>query len=315
MTAGSQVACNLNDSGDSARLGIQPMTNAHKTCLLLCVLFCANRVNALEIAPGDYEPIPPGMTALLTYFQHAERSDLYQNGKKVSDDFNLRSDVALLRVIHSVGLGENLVVQPQFILPYGRLHTSGDAAALGDTTGTGDLILGAPFIWTLSNAGKDIFSLAPFLYLPTGSYDNEDALNVGENRWRFLLQAVYTHHFSEKWALDTAADVSWVSDNDDYGPYGETLEQKARYEYQGHLRYNWTPKTTLAVGAGHIDGARSSVDGIGQHDATRTTYARLTVTHFIEPTLQIQAQIGQDLDVEQGPKEKARLNLRFAKLF
>lgn len=291
------------------------MTHAHKTCLLLCVLLCANRVNALEIAPGDYEPIPPGMTAFLTYFQHAERSDLYRNGRKVSDDFKLRSDVAILRTIHSIGLGDNLVVQPQFILPYGHLHASGDAAALGETTGTGDLILGAPFIWTLSNAGKDIFSLAPFFYLPTGSYDKNDDLNLGENRWRFLLQAVYTHHFSETWALDTAADVSWVTNNDDYGPNGQTLEQKSRYEYQGHLRYNLTPQTTLAVGGGYIYGARSSVDGVDQHDVTRTTYARLTVTHFIEPTLQVQAQIGQDLDVEQGPKEEARLNLRLTKLF
>ncbi|MNN62994.1 hypothetical protein D3C81_1783340 [compost metagenome] len=66
---------------------------------------------------------------------------------------------------------------------------------------------------------------------------------------------------------------------------------------------------------GHISGAETSIDGADQQDEIRSTYARLTLTHFIEPTVQLQAQLGRDIDVEQGLKEGSRLNLRFTKVF
>lgn len=291
------------------------MSKKYKYCLLLIIALVSRPIYALEIAPGDYEPIPAGMTAFLTYFQHAERKDFYQGGRKVLGDSKFRSDVALLRLIHSVGLGDNLVVQPQFILPYGHLHAAGDIEALGQTTGVGDLILGAPLIWTLTTQNKDIFSIAPFIYLPTGDYDNDRSLNLGDNRWKFVLQGVYTHHFSDKWALDGAADVSWATDNDDYGRDNLTSEQRARYEYQTHLRYKVDDAMAVAVGVGHIRGAETSIDGADQQDEIRSTYARLTLTYFIEPTVQLQAQLGRDIDVEQGLKEDSRLNLRFTKVF
>ncbi len=81
------------------------------------------------------------------------------------------------------------------------------------------------------------------------------------------------------------------------------------------MRYAWTPSTTFAVGAGYISGSATTVDGIDQHNGVSTSYARFTVTHFIGPTLQIQAQIGKDIEVEQGFKEDARLNLRLLKVF
>ncbi len=280
-----------------------------------CLALTSITANALEIAPGDYEPIPAGMNALMLYYQHADRSSVYANGHELSDNFKLKSDISLLRFIHSVGLSNNVVIQPQFILPFGSLRTSGAASALGDASGIGDLILGAPVLVKLDTANRDIFSFGPYLYLPTGQYDKEDGLNLGENRSRLTLQAGYIHHFSDRWALDTAADVSWFSHNNDYGAEGVTLKQRRRYEYQGYVRYQWTEKTTIGLGGGIIKGGRTKVDDVDQHDGQDTSYARLTATHFIEPTLQFQVQLGKDLQVEQGAKEEARLNLRLVKLF
>ncbi|POD18523.1 phenol degradation protein meta [Pseudomonas syringae pv. syringae] len=271
--------------------------------------------HALEITAGDYEPLPVGMNALLVYAQHAESSDFYSNGHKVSDDFRLKTDVSLVRYIHSFALSNNAVIEPQFILPYGHLKAGGEANALGQTTGAGDLILGAPVKWTLATANKDVFSVAPYLYLPTGSYENDDTLNLGENRWRLLLQAAYIHHFNARWALDTAADVSWFNDNDDYGSGSDTLAQKTRYEYQAYLSYNVSPQTRFAVGGGHIDGGENRVGGVNQDDQLSTTYLRVSATHMLTPSIQVQAVLGRDVEVEEGFREKSRLNLRLAKLF
>ncbi|MFW0754267.1 transporter [Pseudomonas sp. H11T01] len=203
---------------------------------------------AIEVAPGDFEPLPAGANALLIYYQHADRSDLYQNGHKVSDNSKLSTDIGILRYVHAIGLSENLSWEPQLLVPFGQINASGDIGSLGDTRGIGDPIITAPLKWTLPTANKDVFALAPYLYFPVGSYDKNDALNLGENRWRATLQAAYIHHFSEQWALDTVAEASWVSANNDFGSTGAKLEENTRYEYQTALRYNWTPSTTFAVG-------------------------------------------------------------------
>lgn len=295
---------------------MQRLNLVARSVLASSTMLCWSTVtHALEITAGDYEPLPPGMNVLLVYAQHAESSDFYSNGNKVSDDFRLKTDVSLLRYIHSFALSNNAVIEPQFILPYGHLKAGGEASALGQTTGAGDLILGAPVKWTLATANKDVFSVAPYLYLPTGSYENDDTLNLGENRWRLLLQAAYIHHFNARWALDTAADVSWFSDNDDYGSGSDTLEQKTRYEYQAYLSYKVSPQTRFAIGGGHIDGGENRVGGVNQDDQLSTTYLRVSATHMLTPSIQVQAVLGKDVEVEEGFREKARLNLRLAKLF
>ncbi|PBP71419.1 phenol degradation protein meta [Pseudomonas syringae] len=295
---------------------MQRLNLVARSVLVSSTMLCWSTVTrALEITAGDYEPLPVGMNALLVYAQHAESSDFYSNGHKVSDDFRLKTDVSLLRYIHSFALSNNAVIEPQFILPYGHLKAGGEANALGQTTGAGDLILGAPVKWTLATANKDVFSVAPYLYLPTGSYENDDTLNLGENRWRLLLQAAYIHHFNARWALDTAADVSWFSDNDDYGSGSDTLAQKTRYEYQAYLSYNVSPQTRFAVGGGHIDGGENRVGGVNQDDQLSTTYLRVSATHMLTPSIQVQAVLGRDVEVEEGFREKSRLNLRLAKLF
>ena len=106
-----------------------------------------------------------------------------------------------------------------------------------------------------------------------------------------------------------------MSTNNDYGRTSAKLEENTRYEYQAAVRYNWTPSTTFAVGAGYVTGAATRVDGVDQHDGLSTSYGRFTLTHFIDPTLQLQAQLGRDIQVEQGFKEGARLNLRVLKVF
>lgn len=281
-------------------------------CLLLAVV---EAVCAMETAPGDYEPVPAGKTALLMYYQHARSSAFYRSGHQVSEDFRLRSDMGLLRLVQSVPLSAGLYWEPQAILPFGRLRTGGEARVLGNESGVGDLNLGSVVKIRLPTRHGDMLGLGVFVQAPTGSYDRDDALNLGENRWRLVLQGAYVHHFDERWSLDTVADVSGYTRNHDYGPTGASQKQKARYEYQAFLRYQWAPATSLGVGGGYVTGARTSLAGDDQDDELRTSYARLTLTHFLVPDVQVQVQLGRDMAVEQGFKERGRLNLRLVTLF
>ncbi|MFZ6049574.1 transporter [Pseudomonas sp. CR3202] len=269
---------------------------------------------AAEVAPGDYEQYPVGATIGALYYQHATTDSMRYHGRKASSDFNLTSDIGILRLLHVYQLSESVTIDPQFLLPFGTVSGSGNASALGDASGVGDLILTAP-VKILLNSARDTLSANAYLYVPSGDYDKDDPLNLGENRWKVDFQAAYIKHFLDKWAIDLVGDAIWYGDNDDYGPNSAVLEQKTSYGAQAMLRYMPDPTTTFAVGVGHLWGGETRVDGVDNDDASRTTNFRLTATKFFTAQDQLQIQLGRDLSVENGPREDFRLNLRYARVF
>ncbi|SDI65830.1 Putative MetA-pathway of phenol degradation [Pseudomonas flavescens] len=282
--------------------------------LSLAALLPAVCAQAIEVTPGDYEQLPAGTTLGLVYYQHSTTDALYAGGDKSSSDFRLTSDVGILRLIHVIGLSDSVTVDPQVLLPFGQVDGSGDASALGDASGTADLILAAPIRLRLNQA-RDVIALTPYLYVPTGRYDNENTLNLGENRWKLDLQAAYVKHFSEKWALDLVGDAIWYGDNDDVGAASVRREQDVSYAAQVMGRYMPTAGTSFAIGFGHSWGGENEVAGIRQDDAMQTTNFRVTAATFVTPKDQLQVQLGRDLAVENGSREDFRVNLRYLHIF
>jgi hypothetical protein len=84
--------------------------------------------------------------------------------------------------------------------------------------------------------------------VPSGSYDHNNALNLGENRWKVDLQTAWVKYFTEKWALDVVGDAIWYGDNNDYGPTSSRLQQDNSWAAQIMGRY--MPAPTLAFGLG-----------------------------------------------------------------
>ncbi|MFC3396464.1 transporter [Brenneria rubrifaciens] len=282
--------------------------------LLLAALLPALHAQAVEVTPGDYEQLPVGTTLGLLYYQHATTDTLYAQGRKTSPDFNLTSDIGMLRLLHVYALSDTVTIDPQFLLPFGRLSGSADASALGDTSGTGDLILTAPVKLRL-NSARDTLSVAPYLYVPTGRYHKQDALNLGENRWKIDLQAAYVKHFSDKWAIDLVGDAIWYGDNNDYGANSVRLEQNISYSAQLMGRYMPDATTAFGIGFGHNWGGETKIASVAQDNKQETTNIRLTATKFVTSRDQMQIQLGRDLSVENGAKEDFRLNLRYARVF
>lgn len=274
----------------------------------------AMSASALEVAPGDYEAYPAGATIAVQYLQFARTDKLYSKGRRISDNFELRPAVGIFRLLHVVKLSETAFIDPQFLLPFGQIDAAGAADALGSASGLGDLILTAPLKLVLNEA-RDVFAISPYLILPTGSYDRKDALNLGENRLRAILQLAYVKHFGPHWAMDLVGDATFYGDNDDFGPSGARLKQATRYEGQAHLRYHFSPGTHVGLSLGHVTGGETKVNGSWSDDALRTTYMRVSFTHFVTPRAQVQVQWGRDLDVRNGAAEDSRVNLRFAYVF
>lgn len=125
----------------------------------------------------------------------------------------------------------------------------------------------------------------------------------------------YVRHFNSSWALNVIGDATISENNSDFGPGNATLKQEPRYEAQAHLRYHLSRATSLSVGNGNFGSARSRINGVDQNDRLGTRYARLSATHFVTPTMQLQLQYGQDVSVENGPEEEHRVNMRQVTIF
>ncbi|WP_299194550.1 transporter [uncultured Amphritea sp.] len=291
-----------------------PFWSSIKAITLSAAIASTSMVQAFDVDAGDYTALPEGTNLLAVYAQFTGRDGLYSNNTQVSGDYSLDSQVGILRGVHYTKIGD-YIVDPQFLLPFGKLEAKGDLSGLGDTDGLGDLILGAT-VWLVNNPQeKEYFGVTPFLFLPTGDYDNQDALNLGENRYKLTMQAGYIKGLSDNVTLDLIGDVTLYGDNDDFGPTSDNLEQELSYQIQAYIRYNISPALDIRAGLSKSWIGETSVNGIDNDDEADVSKYQIGAGWFITPTTQLLATYGDDISVDNGFKEDARLNLRLLTLF
>ncbi|MRV71755.1 transporter [Duganella sp. FT92W] len=269
---------------------------------------------ALDVDAGDYTALPPGTNLALVYYQHAQRDRLYGKGAPVPIVAGLDSDVGILRGVHFMDIG-GITVDPQFLLPFGRLKGKDGTAFLGDGSGAGDVILAATAWLVNRKDANTYFGITPFLTLPTGRYDRNKALNLGEHRTKFTLQAGYITPVAPSLSLDLIADVTVYGDNRDFGAASATLAQKASYGAQAHLRYHVSPTMDVRAGVFKTITGETRVNGVGRGDRGDTVKFNLGATYFVRPTTQLLATWGRDTSVRDGFKENSRVNLRLLEVF
>jgi len=271
---------------------------------------------AIDVDAGDYTALPAGTNLLLVYGQHATRDKLYSQGNQVPINAGLDSTVGILRGVHFMDIG-GYIVDPQFLLPFGKLKGKNDTAGLGSESGVGDLLLAAT-VWLTKPGAKTHFGITPFVSVPVGDYDRNKALNLGENRWKFILGAGYITEIAPGWNLDIVGDFTIFGKNDDVndGLGGvTTLKQKPLYELQTHLRYQLSPTLDLRGGLFHTFGGETKVGGVNQDNRTATTKFNVGTAWFAAPTVQLLATWGRDIKAREGFKIDNELHLRLLKIF
>lgn len=277
------------------------------------LLALAAPAHAIDVDAGDYTALPAGTNLGLLYYQHVARDRIYAGGNQVAGG-SLDSDVGILRYVHFMDIG-GFTVDPQFLLPFGKLRATDNLSALGSASGMGDLIL-ASTVWLVNQPDKQrYFGITPFLFVPTGSYDQDRPLNLGEHRWKFALQAGYITPIADKITLDLVADVTVFGNNSKYGPGSATLRQDALLQGQGWLRYHFTERFDVRGGLSYAFGGETSVNGVSRDDRTNTSKFLVGFGWFPAATFQVLGTFGRDISVRNGPMENLRANLRLLKVF
>lgn len=265
--------------------------------------------------PGDYSPLPAGLDLAILYMQHTEHEDFYASGNEISDLAGiekLTTDIGLLRWVHFIDIG-GYIFDPQVIIPFGKvaLDTTGGTIS---SSGVGDPLVGGT-MWVYNNTEtKQAFGLTGLISIPIGKYDGDTGpVNIGENRWKLITQAAYVTPLTETFSLDLIAEYTFFGENDDF--YSASKDQDDQYGVQLHLTKTFTPSTSASLSYYHDFGGETSLNGVKQNDKLNNSSFNVTLTHFIQPDIQMMLEYGRSIDTYNGFFETDRINLRFVKIF
>lgn len=253
-----------------------------------------------ENDPRDSINAPDGTSIFLFYYRNYYGSDLYANGTKTSNNLDFNLDMAIFRYAHFVSLGDWTwsydVLQPIGDLDFTTYNTNG----LGDTNFATHI--NTPYL-IQTDKMKYMMSAGFYLSAPTGDYDNSKVVNLGTNRWSYKFEYTPLILQAGKLVLEFTGDVTFYTDNNDYGAASAELETDPLFGLTTHLSYNLTDSFWIGASHYYYSGAENDVSGVNQNDQAKTQALRLTASFNVAPNvimmLQYQTEIKKDNGVKQ----------------
>ena len=149
------------------------------------LLVCTYSAWGVDLQPNDIVAPLPGKNYVSVSYLNTDNDTYYKNGSVVSSKpFTspvITGQAAQLRLTTTYAIAD-LPAVSYIQLPYGTLKPSGSLSTYSSDTGIGDLAL-ATAIWPYSDRqARRYLGVAAYLIAPTGSYNNQQAFNISENR-------------------------------------------------------------------------------------------------------------------------------------
>lgn len=269
--------------------------------LLICMCLLIPSVSWATANMRDYIPAPPGTLLSMLYYNNVRADDFYNDGNKAAD-VDLSQNLFLLREVYYTKIG-SIVADPQFILPFGNADLNDDSS-----DGIGDLILLCTF-WVVNNPEtKTYVGVTPYLYLPTGAYDENSSINLGSNRYAFQAEVGFVKGWEvqpgHNLFFEVSPSVTVYGDNDDYGANGE-LSQDPVFALESHLSYDLTSKLVVGLSYyGQWGGERENDFGVESGSKLNNHALGVQMAFNFAAGWQFLLQYKQDIDVDYGVKAK-----------
>jgi hypothetical protein len=281
---------------------------------LLFSLFCFNLsiANAAvnEVIPGDYEAPAIGINLATLYLAERKMTGPYQGGEKLTND-KATALISALKLTATIDIG-GYTVCPMIALPYSVTKSNGDtmSAMIGDkSSGFADVVVGATG-WLINDKEKNQYLAATvLLFAPTGEYNPQQLLNIGENRYKSTLNIGYIQKLSEDFRIELSPELALYGDNSN--SLGRKIEQNPSYALSTTVRYNQTPQLTLFGGFQQNYGGESIVDGVAQNDDTRMQKATAGMYYYTLGGTQILLRYAKEFGTQDGMRITDDFLLRF----
>jgi len=229
------------------------------TCLSLALLSCASMATADVVDPLDNGAAPPGTAVLVTYLGHGHYPDIADNnGDKA--DFGLDASSLVVRPVYFIGkIADKFSYGVNAIIPGVHLELDGDnifGAPSSKETGLGDVGI-SPFIYLYENQDSQIFvSFWEFIFMPTGDYDKDNAVNIGRDAWWFQHQLAFGW-YPGKFGVDFNVNYFQFTESDELKydePDALELETVVHYGVTDSLRVGVNAAYWIGVDDAKADG-------------------------------------------------------------
>lgn len=190
----------------------------------------------------------------------------------------------------------------------------GCVASYSTNSGAGDTTF-ALALWPYANRESEKYvGLASYLTVPTGTYNSQQKLNAGDNRYKWALQAGYEQAIYKNINWMSAIDAVWFGENDDHATTHKTLKQKALYSAQTAAIYKFNSTYSVAAGYFYSVGGLTSLNGESQNDMTQSHRYQISGIATL-PIGRLILQYGQEVKTRNGFIEDSRWIVRYSKYF
>lgn len=274
----------------------------------------------------DYIPAPPGILAVLAYYEHVSAQNFFTKGSNGAghggtNDLGFTANIGILRTIYYCDIPTPfgpLRAAPQFLIPFGETDLSG-ALNQGNTisaSGFAAPILASQF-WLLHNdKTKTYVGITPFVFLNVGQYDDTKqilptAINLGTNRWQFRQELNLTQGVQVIPGHNAYFEITIGGDeftnNYSFGAAHQTLTQKPTLNVESHVSYDITKAVFASLDYyGHYGGnyeilARDGIPG-AKVGALGESALGASLAYSFAPGFQLMLQYRGDVAVANGPQ-------------
>lgn len=283
-----------------------------------CLLLLPALARAIDLQPNDVVAPPPGKTVAMFSYLGTENRTFYKNGSAVSTpslrDPRIEYNTAILRLARTYslfGLPALSFVQ----VPYSDLQLGGSLSSLRGATGLADVSL-ATAIWPYANRNtRTYLGLMGFLTFPTGSYANDRAFNLGENRYRLDLQLAFQTPIAGDLDGMIAVDTRWYGANSSCAAAcssatNRTLNQKPITTLQLGPIYKINQTFTAGASYFYVNGGGTSMNGVYQNNEINTQRFLLSLQAYTNVG-RFSLQYGRDMETTNGFSQSRLLALRY----
>lgn len=283
------------------------------SCLAFGLLLVSNQTYAIDLQSGDLVAPPPDLTLVQFSYLSSSYGNKYIDGIKQVGNPKIEVSQFLVRLGRSFKIAD----YPAFFYaqtPVGYTHPEGALSSYKGDAGIGDTSM-LLAIWPYVNRDtRTYWAVGGYLTVPTGSYDNNRAFNIGGNRYQTALQTAYQIPLLDSLAWSAAIDALWSGDNNDYLSGHYKRGQSVLYTAQTALSYTINPTYSVAATYFYTTGGETTINAVNQQDTINLQRFQLTAMgHYSFGRISI--QYGRDLQTDNGFIEDSRWILRYRKLF
>ena len=289
-------------------------------CMALASVPALSAAAVNDIYPTDNIPLPDGRKNVALYALNQEGSGLYTKGTRFPSG-EISANLYALRIGRHYSFGDKgqYTFGPMAVLSWGEQTPDKTLKTytFNEASGYGDLRLGSSVWFHIDRENREYAMVSASVLMPTGTYDKTKLLNMGENRYRYVLSAGWMRSLNERWVFDLSPEVVYYGDNTEY-LVNRKRSQDVSYALTGILRYRLTPAFHLYGGAVFNGGGATQVTslvGTTRTEGPGNTRVNAGMMLIDAGKQQLHMRISQDVSGDNGFRLDREIALRYSAFF